>query len=347
MARRGSAGALLFVIIIILVLGGGAGFFLYNNRAVTDGPITTAADITITVEPGSGSAIISRQLYEAGLTQNEAAFRRYSSQAGIDARLQAGVYTFAAGEWTLERIGERLVAGGISVSEDYFSVTIPEGLTVSQIARIFDARGLIDYDDFIYTANYGEFAFDFIPAVGSVIAPANRLEGYLAPDTYMVSRDWSAHEIITMLLRQSDRIWTADFQAQADYLGMTRNEILSLAAIIEKEAVWASERPLISGVFHNRLNTNHLLQSCATVQFLLPEPQVPLLYVSLRIESPFNTYIHLGLPPSPIAAPGRASIEAALWPEETNYFFFRARHDGSHRFSVTFAEHNTRQPDDQ
>ena len=342
MARRKTPGSLVLAVIVIIVLGCAVGFFFHNQNI--NSPVVIAADITVTVENGSGSATISRQLYEAGLTRGANTFRLHSRQANIDGQLRAGAYIFTAGEWSLENIGLMLIEGGNLNSAD-ISVTIPEGLTVSQIAQIFASRDLVDYDEFIDIANNAVFSFNFIPE--TIIAPASRLEGYLAPDTYMISPEWSAYQIIEMLLRQSERIWTDDFQAQADYLGMSRNEILSLAAIIEKEAVRSEERPLISGVFHNRLRIGQRLESCATVQFLLPEPQVPLLYASLRIESPFNTYQNFGLPPAPIAAPGRASIEAALWPEDSNYFFFRARRDGSHRFSETFSQHMRRHEDDQ
>ncbi len=120
---------------------------------------------------------------------------------------------------------------------------------------------------------------------------------------------------------------------------MNVKEIITLASIIEREAKLDRERPIISSVFHNRLKKNKLLQSCATVQYALGERKEDLTLKDLEIDSPYNTYKHLGLPPSPIASPGKASIEAALFPEDTDYLYFVAKGDGSHIFSKTYSEH--------
>ncbi|MCL1906242.1 MAG: endolytic transglycosylase MltG, partial [Clostridiales bacterium] len=158
---------------------------------------------------------------------------------------------------------------------------------------------------------------------------------------------WDEKQIIEMMLKQFDSIWTEEWQAKADDLGMSLPEVVTLASIIEKEAAVEADRPVISGVFHKRLGIDMMLQSCATIQFLLGEPKVPLLNSDLEIESPYNTYKYPGLPPGPIASPGVAALKAALYPEETEYLYFRAKNDGSHRFSVTYEEHLKKHPDDQ
>ncbi|MEG2213477.1 MAG: endolytic transglycosylase MltG, partial [Clostridiales bacterium] len=134
---------------------------------------------------------------------------------------------------------------------------------------------------------------------------------------------------------------------RADELGKGVYEIVIMASLVEKEAVVEQDRPLIAGVFYKRLEIGMNLESCATIQFLFDEPKLKLLNSDLKIESPYNFYLHNGLPPAPIAAPGLASLKAAAYPEESEYLFFRARTDGSHRFSKTLAEHESHQPDDQ
>ncbi|MEG1538158.1 MAG: endolytic transglycosylase MltG, partial [Clostridiales bacterium] len=231
---------------------------------------------------------------------------------------------------------------------DDTKVTIPEGLKVSQIARIFANAGLADYDAFMDYCSNGEFPYAYIPDKDQVPEPGNRLEGFLFPDTYMIDPDWTEQQIVDMLLHQFAMVWEQNnFQARADELGKGVYEIVIMASLVEKEAVVEQDRPLIAGVFYKRLEIGMNLESCATIQFLFDEPKLKLLNSDLKIESPYNCYLHNGLPPAPIAAPGLASLKAAAYPEESEYLFFRARTDGSHRFSKTLAEHESHQPDDQ
>ncbi|MCL1975758.1 MAG: endolytic transglycosylase MltG [Firmicutes bacterium] len=354
--RRSFTGlkALLIFFGIIILLLCGAWLLLRGWAEETAGnlsapisvkPIAISQDITIEIPAGASSADISTLLYEAGLTGNSVVFRRYAKQSGIDIQLRAGEYVFAAGLWKLEDIGELLLKGS-NVSHD-IRVTIPEGLTAGATARRFAEAGLCDAEAFLKYAEEGEFGRDYLPQSGSSIAPGSRLEGFLVPDTYFIDPSWDEKQIVEMMLKQFDHIWTKEWQDKADELDMSIGEVVTLASIIEKEAALAADRPIISGVFHKRLALNMLLQSCATIQFLLGEPKVPLLNSDLEIESPYNTYKYLGLPPGPIASPGVAALSAALYPEETDYLYFRAKNDGSHRFSATYEEHIKKQPDDQ
>ena len=354
--KRGSAGlkALLIFLCVVIVLIGGAWLLLRGWLAEAAGnlglgvsaePIAIDQDITIEIPSGANTIAISKLLYEAGLTKTSEIFRRYAGQTGIDAQLRAGEYNFAAGIWSMEDIGELLLKGS-NVSHD-IHVTIPEGLTVAATSRRFAEAGLCDVEDFLRYAEEGEFSREYLPPPGSSVEPGSRLEGFLAPETYFVDPDWDETQIIEMMLNQFDHIWTEQWQGRADELGMSVYEVVTLASIIEKEAAVAADRPIISGVFHKRLNIDMELQSCATIQFLLDEPKTPLLNSDLEIESPYNTYKHKGLPPGPIASPGVAALTAALYPQETDYLFFRAKTDGSHRFSVTYEEHMKKLPDDQ
>jgi UPF0755 protein len=355
MRKRHSGGikALVIFLTVVIVLLGAAWFLLRDWAAETAGQLSVAVsaepvaineDITIKIPSGTNSAAISKLLYEAGLTTTSEVFRRYTGQAGIDAQLRAGEYMFEAGVWSLEEIGVLLLKGS-NISHD-IRVTIPEGLTAAATARRFADAGLCEVEDFLRYAEEGDFNRAYLPPAASSIEPGSRLEGFLAPDTYFIDPEWNEVQIIDTMLKQFDSNWTDKWQARADELGMSINEVVTLASIIEKEAAVAVDRPIISGVFHKRLQIDMMLQSCATIQFLLGEPKVPLLNADLEIESPYNTYKNFGLPPGPIASPGVASLTAALYPEESDYLYFRAKTDGSHRFSVTLKEHEKKQPDD-
>ena len=184
----------------------------------------------------------------------------------------------------------------------------------------------------------GEFSYKFL----DYVEREHYLEGFLFPDTYIVRPNASAYDVIDKMLNKFNLIFKEKYYTQMDLLNMNLNEIISLAAIIEREAKLDSERVVISSVFHNRLDINMKLQSCATIQYILGERKEFLTYDDLEIESDYNTYKYSGLTPSPIASPGEKSIIAALYPEETDYLFFvtTENNDGSHYFSKTYDEHN-------
>ncbi|HET7621112.1 MAG TPA: endolytic transglycosylase MltG, partial [Gemmatimonadaceae bacterium] len=165
------------------------------------------------------------------------------------------------------------------------------------------------------------------------------LEGYLFPDTYIFSYGTQARAAVKELVRHFETVWQPEWNDRLRQLGMSRNEIVTLASIIEKEARLPEERPVISAVYHNRLRIGMPLQADPTVQYALGEHHERILYRDLEVESPYNTYRHTGLPPGPIASPGKASIEAALFPASVPYLYFVADSDGHHEFRSTFKEH--------
>ena len=361
MANRGIRGrrnylgfkAFLIFLGVVIVLVGAAWLLMPDNvkdvvgdiGAPSPEPKEISSDAKVEIPSGASCMAISKLLYDAGLTATSLVFRSYAERTGIDSQLRAGEYIFAAGIWSLDDISELLLKGS-NVSHD-IRVTIPEGLTVKDIAQRFADAGLVEVDSFMRYTEEADFDRGYLPPLGTSIKPANRLEGFLAPDTYFVDPSWDEAQIIDMLLNQFDHNWIDEWQERSDELGMSVLEVVTLASIIEKEAAVAVDRPIISGVFYKRLEIDMMLQSCATIQFLLGEPKVPLLNSDLEIDSPYNTYKHIGLPPGPIAAPGQASLQAALYPQESDYLYFRAKTDGSHRFSVTLKEHEKKQPDDQ
>ncbi len=166
------------------------------------------------------------------------------------------------------------------------------------------------------------------------------LEGFLFPDTYSLYRGISEVEILRAMAGRLKSSVTGEMKAKAAQLGMSLNEVLTLASIIEKEARREDERAIISGVYHNRLRINMALQACPTVRYVMKDPDGPITDVEMAIDSVYNTYVYPGLPPGPICSPGLASIIAALNPAEVEYLYFVAKPDGSHAFARTLAEHN-------
>ena len=168
----------------------------------------------------------------------------------------------------------------------------------------------------------------------------NHLEGYLFPSTYQVAPKADEEQIITTMLNQFDTVFTDEYKARAKKLGYTENQIIIIASIIEKEAQVDEDRPKIASVIYNRLDDGMNLQMCSTVQYILGKAKPVLSVADTKIDSPYNTYIHSGLPKGPICSPGEASIKAALYPAKTDYMYFvvSEKLDGSHNFSKSYSK---------
>lgn len=212
-------------------------------------------------------------------------------------------------------------------------VLIPEGLELKEIAD--KLTEFVTKEEF-YDAIRKEYDYRFLKKV-----PEREyiLEGYLFPATYEIKHGMTAEEIVDMMLKAFDEVFKDEYYSRAEALGMSVDEVVTLASIIERESNTGEERPKVAGVFYNRLNKNMRLQSCATVQYILKERKAVLSTADTRIESPYNTYLHDGLPPGPIASPGEECIKAALYPENTDALYFVLGADGKHIFSATYDEH--------
>ncbi len=257
-------------------------------------------------------------------------FALYVRLKGVDAQIKAGTYELPQGAgWS--RALDAVTAGRVVT----VAVTIPEGWTVRQIAeRIAPVAGrspdsvtrrLLD------------------PALAdSLGAPGPTLEGYLFPDTYRFAQGVPPERIAAAMLERYRKLWTPERRAALDSIGMNERELVTLASIVQAEARWDEEMPLISAVFHNRLRRGMRLQADPTVQYALESHQRRLLYrhIASVADDPYNTYTHDGLPPGPIGSPGVAAIDAALHPAPVPYLYFVARADGRHEFSRTLREHN-------
>jgi UPF0755 protein len=271
---------------------------------------------------------IARSLEEAGIIRDASKFVLASRVLRAANRLQAGVYEFGP-EYSELEVLLALKYGDVAGR----TVTIPEGYRATQIASLL--YGILDMPP----AEFIDLIHD--PAIASSLGvSAPSLEGYLHPDTYRIRLDATPREAIEMMADETMRLFDSRRVARAESVGMSLHEILTLASIIETEAMLDGERARISAVYHNRLDRGWRLEADPTVRYALGKFNRRLYYKDLDVESPYNTYRHEGLPPGPICSPGEASIEAALYPETgSREFFFVANGDGTHSFSRTFSEH--------
>lgn len=321
----------LFIIGIIVVLL----FALFNSYVDKMAlPIDTESSEYITVEIPTGSTTgdISNILFSHGLIRNEFVFKILSNKMNYEGKYQAGTYMLGY-NMSMKDIMKIIYNGNSQSNSVRF--TIPEGYDLRRIADTLEQQGLIDKDAFFNEVTNGDFSYRFLDGLEK---SENRLEGFLFPDTYEVYKNATEWDIINKMLARFDQLFVDEYYQKAEDLGFTIKEIITLASIIEREALINDERPIVSSVFHNRLYIDMALQSCATVQYILGEVKPNLTIQDTKIESPYNTYLNKGLPPGPIASPGLASIKAALYPVESDYMYFVAKGDGSHAFAVTYDE---------
>uniref|UniRef100_A0A7C6ED22 Endolytic murein transglycosylase n=1 Tax=candidate division WOR-3 bacterium TaxID=2052148 RepID=A0A7C6ED22_UNCW3 len=268
------------------------------------------------------------RLKEAGIIDNPTKFILLAKLFGYERKLRMGRYNLTKGlsEFSALKI---LSQGGRGTT----LVTIPEGKTLKQIAEILEEQGICAKEDFL------TICFDPNLLLGLGIK-ANSAEGYLFPDSYEFSIQADPKEVLIRMVKRFFAVYNSLMDSKDPASSrLSLHEIVTLASIVEAEAQLDSERPIIASVFLNRLKKRLPLQSCATVEYILKERKPRLAIKDLSIESPYNTYLHLGLPPGPICNPGRNSLLAILFPAQTEYLFFVSKGDGSHQFSKTSQEH--------
>ncbi len=271
---------------------------------------------------------IARNLEKEGIIRDASKFVLASRFLRAANRLQAGVYEFGP-EYSELEVLLALKYGDVAGR----TVTVPEGYRATQIAALLD--GTLD----VPTAEFMDLVHD--PSLASSLGvSAPSLEGYLHPETYRIRLDASPREAVVMMVDETMRLLDSRKAARAESLGMSVHELLTLASIIEMEAMLDSERDRISAVYHNRLERGWRLEADPTVRYAIGKFRRKLYYKDLDVDSPYNTYRRAGLPPGPICSPGTASIEAAFYPiAGSGEFFFVANGDGTHTFSETFSEH--------
>ena len=340
--RRVHPAIVALIVTAVLVIGG---FWCLNTAYSTMlQPIDPDNDreLIIDIPEGASTAAIATILRQQGLIRDgllmgrlsEYVFRDHSRRMEYDEQFKYGEFHLSK-SMSVDEMIEILISGTAIAST--MSFTVPEGFTTNQIARLLDYEGIVSEMDFLDEVQNGVFDFAFL-----IDSPPGfeRLEGFLYPETYEVYADATAHDVIVKMLSQFDALFKNEYYVRAEEMDMSVREIVTMASIVERESVVAEERPIMAGVFYNRIAQDIRLESCATIQFILGEPKEFLTNADTQIESPFNTYLHEGLPPGPICNPRMASVEAALFPAEHDYIFFVLSDalDGSHRFSSDYNE---------
>lgn len=318
-----------------------------NEEAGIQVPQEEGMEFTIPL--GSSTEDIALLLQEKGIIDNPSLYKILSKINGYDGKYQSGTHIISNSADYCNLVGyDNLmrILTGRPLDNPTMTVTIPEGYAYFQIKQLFDEKGLVKPEDLDKAANdISSFDFAFIEGIPEGREP--RLEGYLFPETYIFDTKKGARHVIAKMVDQFNKAFPEPYYRRATELGMTVDEVIILASIIEREVQNPDERDIISGIFHNRLKskdpTLNYLQSCATIQYILltttGEVKEQITQEDTQIDHPYNTYKHPGLPPGPICNPGLEAIKAALFPENTDYLYFVAKGDGTHHFSKTYNEH--------
>lgn len=312
-----------------LLLGGIVGVVLLSGLFFFPASVTRVYETREVVIPRrAGVETIAGILKANGLVKSPALFVLAARVLGYDRNLKAGRFTIPVGS-SIYRILSQLASG--MGKQDM--VTVPEGLRADQIASILFAQSKIDPVRFLALAIDSTFA-------RSLGVPDGRLEGYLFPDTYPFYPLLSPEEVIRLMVGRALAVFEEEMALPDARSGLTLHELVTLASIVEAEAVMPSERPRIAAVFYNRLKRSMMLQSDPTVSYALGVYRDRVYYRDLNVKSLYNTYRNRGLPPGPICSPGRGAFHAVLFPAaDSTEFYFVARGDGTHMFSRTWHEH--------
>lgn len=320
---RRASGALWAALVVLLLLAAGcgaAGWLVFGDDALP----SSAADVI--VPAGSSVADIAHQLEGQGVVRRAALLELYFRTRGGGDRIEAAEYDFPPHE-TVAQVASRLAAGGRSAA---VWLTIPEGYTAWQIGRKLEAAGLVSEASFTRVVRGRRLM------LGGVLT-AN-LEGYLFPDTYQIPRRTTADEVAGLMTRQFQSELPRDYLAASKRLRMSVPQIVTVASMIEREAKVNVERPVIASVIYNRLRRAMPLEIDATIEYALPHYKTALSFADLAIDSPYNTYLRAGLPPTPISNPGKASLFAAFHPATTPYLYYVYKGGGRHVFSETLQQ---------
>ncbi len=308
------------LLIMVITLAGAVMIFFEPPKA-------TGKTVVVEIPKGAGLMTISNLLAKNGVVKNAKAFAGLAKFKGLATRLKAGEYKFDIGE-PYDQVLNRMAKGKVLLRQ----FTIPEGYNIYQIAPLLSKNGFGSTTEILRLLRDEGFS-------RSLKTPTRGLEGYLFPETYSYIKGETLREILQRMVKQFFKVYKEESKGGEKNKKMTMSQIVILASICEKEAVAQKELPLIAGVYLNRLEKNMLLQADPTVIYGLKKFDRLLSRKDLRAPSPYNTYLNKGLPPGPIACPGRKAIRGVLNPEKTSAFYFVARNDGTHHFSKTYDQH--------
>jgi UPF0755 protein len=313
-----------FVLIISVLI-----WVYLDIQNYADNPADTEhIDHLVVVKPGQQFHSLAKGLHEKGIIKNPDKFKLFARIKGYDKNIKAGEYNLSP-SMTPGDILETIVSGRIHLRK----LTIPEGYSLRQIARTVAAEGFAAETEVLESATDPDLARFYG-------VEAETFEGYLYPETYYFPKDTTAENIISAMVKRFWLVFKSEWKEQAKTIGLSIHQVVTLASIIEKETGAGFERPLISSVFHNRLKRKMRLESDPTVIYGINDFGGNLTRKHLAEPTPYNTYKIKGLPPGPIANTGLKSIEAALYPADTQFLYFVSKKDGTHHFSTNLKDHN-------
>ena len=315
------------VLLILLVVG-----YIY----IQIGPYNKNSKKDILVEIPNGATLtkVSSILEENKLIKNKVLFKVVSKFKEDNNGVKAGKYLLSQ-KYSNSEILDILISG--KTYNDGIKVTIPEGSTYKEVIKYLTNKKIGKAEVYEELINNPKEFYDKYKFLDEKDIPT--LEGFLYPDTYYFEKDMSEKDVISAMLKRFSEVYTPELKEKQKKMGLTLQQVINMASIIEKEAVKDVDRPKIAGVFYNRLEIGMPLQSDATIQYIFDERKHIVSYSDLKIDSPYNSYLNKGLPPTPIANPGIKSIEAALEPEDNDYLYFVATVDGGNNYSKTYDEH--------
>nr|WP_238162403.1 endolytic transglycosylase MltG [Cohnella sp. AR92] len=326
---------------LVLIAGASVLFYLWNGLRT---PSASDTPVRVTIAKGMRASEVSEELKDQGLIKNSFLFSIWLKYKNEGSRFQAGEYDMTPG-MTREQIVAKLNSGD-AVAAAAIKFTIPEGFTVVQIADRLSKDGYVDKQAFLDAlknpkAITGSTYIKQIPNDADLRYP---LEGYLFPETYEMKKGSTAADIINRMASELDRKLDSlpeDWQSVMEERGLTVHQLLTMASLVEREVVIDEERPIVASVIKNRLDKKMPLQIDATIQYLLDKQKEKLTTDDLKVKSPYNTYLNPGLPPGPIASPSVKSIQAVLYPADTDYLYYVTKKDGTnqHLFAVTYKQH--------
>lgn len=305
-------------------------FSVWFSREFHLTPKVSPEKILFVAEKGKGAESIAQELKEAGIIKKKWPFLLGYKFFFASKTLKAGEYLFSLPISTKEVI-QAITEGRVYLHP----LTIPEGLTIKEIAPLLGSLHFAEEKDFLEASSQKEI-------ISFLDKEASSLEGYLLPETYHFPKGAPAKTIVAAMISEFQNVFTDEWRKRAKEIGMTIREAVILASLIEKETSIPEERKVVSAVFHNRLKRRMKLDCDPTIIYALKQEgrfKDRLRTNDLKLDSPYNTYLYPGLPPSPICNPGREALEAALYPADVKYLYFVSKNDGSHHFSLTFREH--------
>lgn len=311
---------------------------LFGIKGSPDYVLKADEGVDIDIPTGASTAKISEVLTTSKVISYPKVFKLTSKLYGYDGMYKSGVHTLST------KMSYEQIMKALTKNPKIYQLTIPEGFNIRQVAEAFSSKGIVSKADIEKLIDNNSFNYKFLDKIP---LRKSKLEGYLFPDTYQFGIYETPDSMVKKILNNFNSKFKHEYYKRAEELKYSTDQIITMASIIEKEAYVKEDRKIIAGVFYNRLKSRDKnlskLQSCATVQYIFfmknGAIKEKLSEKDTRVNDSYNTYIFPGLPPGPIASPGLDSIEAALYPENSDYMYFVAKPDRSHAFAKTYNEH--------